>query len=331
MTSDFDLSRSCPWAEISSKVGLMPAPLDRRYVPEFAALSKESGDTAELGQLEFSPDSCQSSKDGPQVDLESTRGQPKVPSARTRYQLVAKLACTEGELAYVALDHVRLKRVLLRVFTLREPSDKDWGCSDRRVATGAALRSALAVAKLSHVELMGLIDVGTWQHGIYVVLSPVSGQSFKEWLKAANSPCHQIVRRLESGVPDSPSAPKTAAISAASIAPRQFQPYSTSTTPAGTRTPAIGTPVWNLRIRPMSAHKRDEQRAFVSSANDASPHPHRSTSAREQAEEFAQIEFHSGHPPERDRMQALHEIYRQELPRTRAWQPGLPTRKTKGS
>jgi tetratricopeptide (TPR) repeat protein/tRNA A-37 threonylcarbamoyl transferase component Bud32 len=111
------------------------------------------------------------------------------PAARIdRFLVVEKLGEGGMGTVYAAYDTLLDRKVALKVVR-----------PDRQAALGKAsprdrlLREAQAMARLSHPNVVAVLDVGEIDDDVYVALEYVDGTTLKKWLREARRPWREVV------------------------------------------------------------------------------------------------------------------------------------------
>ncbi len=135
-------------------------------------------------------------RSGPTGGWESDRGEtrrvtkteaPLVPVATGqpgdtlgRYVLLRPLGAGGMSVVWLAYDPELDRRVALK---LMHQGDSSFGAGDQRL-----LREAQALARLSHVNVVHVYDVGVFAGQVYIAMELVEGATLREWLSAGPRP-----------------------------------------------------------------------------------------------------------------------------------------------
>jgi serine/threonine protein kinase len=97
-----------------------------------------------------------------------------------RYLVLSRLGAGAMGVVLAAYDPELDRKVALKLLKPRG--------GDRRAAQTRLQREAQALAKLSHANVVGVHDVGLHEHGVFVAMEYVEGQTVGDWLAAGPHP-----------------------------------------------------------------------------------------------------------------------------------------------
>lgn len=121
----------------------------------------------------------------------ASREAPKVKPGNSlgRYVILRQLAAGGMSVVYVAYDPELNRQVALKVMRPGGP-EGDVAASER------LLREAQAMARLSHVNVVHVYDVGVVDQRVYMAMEYVRGETLEEWLGSAVRSWREIIRVL---------------------------------------------------------------------------------------------------------------------------------------
>nr|WP_255216494.1 serine/threonine-protein kinase [Pseudenhygromyxa sp. WMMC2535] len=111
-------------------------------------------------------------------------GEPEAPVCVGRYTIIGTLGAGGMGIVYVARDEQLDRRVALKL--LRRSDDDD-------EASVRLQREAMAMARLSHPNVVTVHEVGRYQEQIFVAMEFVSGTNLRAWLAAEPRGWREVV------------------------------------------------------------------------------------------------------------------------------------------
>jgi tetratricopeptide (TPR) repeat protein len=105
-----------------------------------------------------------------------------------RYVILEPLGEGGMGVVYSAFDPELNRRVALKF--LLPPGSAEQGAEHR----ARMLREAQALAQLSHPNVIGVHDVGSWEHSIFLAMELVEGETLRSWMRARVHSWREVVK-----------------------------------------------------------------------------------------------------------------------------------------